>query len=93
MGGETEWEGRLEVCLGQRWGSVSSRASDGWPAANTQVVCRDLGYETSNTTQSTSRSCHKYFQYFHDYMMTIFIKLFLGENNQMFIPLPHVYAR
>ena len=53
MGGETEWEGRLEVCLSQRWGSVSSRAGDGWPADNVQVVCRDLGYETSNT--STSR--------------------------------------
>ena len=36
MEGETEWEGRLEVCLSQRWGSVSSRASDGWPADNAQ---------------------------------------------------------
>ena len=54
VGGETEWEGRLEVCFSQRWGSVSSRASDGWPAANTQVVCRDLGYETSNTSTSMS---------------------------------------
>ena len=54
MGGETEWEGRLEVCLSQRWGSVSSRASDGWPADNAQVVCRDLGYGTSNTSTSTS---------------------------------------
>ena len=42
--GETEWEGRLEVCLSQRWGTVSS---DGWILANAQVVCKDLGYEIS----------------------------------------------
>ena len=65
MGEETEWEGRLEVCLSQRWGSVSSRASDGWPADNAQVVCRDLGYGTSNT--STSMSYHKYFLDFKSY--------------------------
>ena len=39
---KTEWEGRLEVCLGHRWGTVSS---DGWTEADVQVVCRDLGYE------------------------------------------------
>ena len=41
--GETEWEGRLEVCLSQRWGSVSS---DGWSQTNIRVICSDLGYET-----------------------------------------------
>ena len=40
--GRREWEGRLEVCLSQRWGTVSS---DGWTVAESQVVCRDLGYE------------------------------------------------
>ena len=42
MEGRTEWEGRLEVCFSQRWGTVSS---DGWTLANAQVVCKDLGYE------------------------------------------------
>ena len=40
--GRTEWEGRLEVCLGQRWGTVSS---DGWTLTDAKVVCKDLGYE------------------------------------------------
>ena len=40
--GESEWEGRLEVCLSQRWGTVSS---DGWSHTNTHVICNDLGYE------------------------------------------------
>ena len=42
MEGEFEWEGRLEVCFGQRWGTISS---DGWTEANSQVVCNDLGYD------------------------------------------------
>ena len=39
--GETEWEGRLEVCFHQRWGTVSR---NGWSEANAQVVCSDMGY-------------------------------------------------
>ena len=44
MEGESEWEGRLEVCLSQRWGTVSS---DGWSHTNTHVICSDLGYDFS----------------------------------------------
>ena len=40
--GETEWEGRLEVCFGQRWGTVSN---DGWTKVNNQVVCNSFGYD------------------------------------------------
>ena len=43
--GETEMEGRLEICFGQRWGTVSV---DGLSEAVSQVICGDLGYETSN---------------------------------------------
>ena len=42
MDGETEMEGRLELCLGQRWGTVSN---EGWTETDAEVVCRDLGYE------------------------------------------------
>ena len=42
MEGEFEWEGRLEVCFGQRWGTVSS---DGWTETNSHVICNDLGYD------------------------------------------------
>ena len=41
MEGEFESEGRLEVCFGQRWGTISG---DGWTEVNSQVVCKDLGY-------------------------------------------------
>ena len=42
MEGKSETEGRLEICFGRRWGTVSS---DGWSETEAQVVCRDLGYE------------------------------------------------
>ena len=42
--GEMEWEGRVEVCLGQRWGTVGS---DGWTEVNSEVVCIELGYDFS----------------------------------------------
>ena len=42
VGGESEFEGRVEVCLNRRWGTVSS---DGWTQNNTEVVCNDLGYD------------------------------------------------
>ena len=40
--GETEFEGRLEVCVSRRWGTVDS---EGWSKVNTQVVCNDLGFD------------------------------------------------
>ena len=43
-GGESEFEGRVEVCLNRRWGTVSS---DGWMQTNTRVVCNELGYDFS----------------------------------------------
>ena len=43
MGGETEYEGLLEVCFSQRWGTVNG---DGWSVSDTQVACRQLGFDT-----------------------------------------------
>ena len=45
VGGGTEREGRVEVCLDQRWGTVNG---DGWSAPDSQVVCRQLGYLTAS---------------------------------------------
>ena len=46
MEGEFEWEGRLEICFGQRWGTVGS---DGWAQKTSEIVCRDLGYTEPDT--------------------------------------------
>ena len=42
FGGESESEGLLEVCFSQRWGTVNG---DGWTSSDTQVACRQLGFE------------------------------------------------
>ena len=42
VGGQSAYEGRVEVCLSQRWGTV---ADDRWSTADAQVVCRQLGYK------------------------------------------------
>jgi hypothetical protein len=42
LGGELEAEGLLEVCFNQSWGTING---DGWTSRDTQVACRQLGYE------------------------------------------------
>ena len=43
VGGQSAYEGRVEVCLSQRWGTVTD---DGWSLEDAKVVCRQLGYQT-----------------------------------------------
>ena len=41
VGGETEAEGRLELCNDGRWGTVCDNR---WTDRHTAVVCRQLGF-------------------------------------------------
>lgn len=42
-GGPTPYEGRVEVYMNGSWGTVSDVLNI-WNNANTEVVCRSLGY-------------------------------------------------
>ena len=46
MGGASEYEGRVEVCVGGRWGTV---CNDNWDSADASVVCRQLNYTSQGT--------------------------------------------
>ena len=41
VGGQSQNEGRVEVCVDGGWGTVTD---DGWSYSDSQVVCRQLGY-------------------------------------------------
>ena len=48
VGGQSAYEGRVEVCLSQRWGTVSS---DGWSEYNSQVICKYIGFNPNGIEQ------------------------------------------
>ena len=41
--GQSQNEGRVEVCFDGIYGTISD---DGWSIPNAQVVCRQLGYSS-----------------------------------------------
>ena len=43
MGGDTEYDGMVEVCYGGVWGSICPSS---WDSNDAKVVCRQLGYIT-----------------------------------------------
>ena len=43
VGGDTEYEGRVEVCYSGAWGSICPSS---WDSNDAKVVCRQLGYVT-----------------------------------------------
>ena len=54
VGGQSAYEGRVEVCLSQRWGTV---ADNGWSTKDAQVVCRQLGYNTQGKFNPEKSLC------------------------------------
>ena len=43
MGGATPYEGMLEICLGNRFGTICDDLA--WGDSEARVVCRQLGFE------------------------------------------------
>ena len=44
VGGDTMYEGRVEVCINNGWHTV---CDDGWSSTDARVVCKHLGYSYS----------------------------------------------
>ena len=54
VGGETEAEGRVEMCINGRWGTMCDNE---WSDRHTAVVCRYLGF-----SDDIGGRCSKHFK-------------------------------
>ena len=54
VGGETEREGRVEMCFNGVWGAV---CASGWNDIAANIVCKQLGY-TSSSELKKCAWCH-----------------------------------
>ena len=53
VGGSNQYEGRVEVCINDQWGTV---CDDGWSSVDASLVCKQLGYAITGSECNYSLS-------------------------------------
>ena len=54
IGGSVLWEGRVEVCKSDTWGTI---CDDMWNEEDSNVACRQLGYSSQGKIVVHSPQC------------------------------------
>lgn len=47
VNGSTQYEGRVEICMNEVWGSV---CDNNWDSNDASVICKQLGYQGKLST-------------------------------------------
>ena len=55
VGGSNKYEGRVEVCINDEWGTV---CDGGWSTTDSTVVCKQLGYAYTSSKYSINKFIH-----------------------------------
>ncbi len=64
-GGPNNLEGRVEVCIGGKWGTICSYL---WGDVDASVVCKQLGFGNCKSCMLTALSCGEQLNLFFDQM-------------------------
>jgi hypothetical protein len=81
VGGRSETNGRVEICVRERWGTV---CGDSWDDMEVEVICRQLGYLESGGGYITRSEFH----FIHSYTIfftPLLISVSLANFHQLFI--------